>query len=113
MGTEIPEEDHVGGDEVEEVAVCVGCFRAVDRLAHYCPHCGAATGTFAHYLPFVNIRWQASVWGQAWRQMRSRDVSLLGRVFRLIMIVWNVPIMLIGVLFRPGREEDAGEEQSE
>ena len=111
MGVETAEEERVGGDGGEGVPVCVGCFRPVDRLAHYCPHCGAATGTFTHYLPFVNIRWQASVWGQAWRQMRSREVSLLGRVFRLVMIVWNVPIMLIGLLFRPAREEDAAEEQ--
>jgi len=52
-------------------------------------------------LPFVNIRWQASVWGQAWRQIGYRDVSLAGRLFRLLMIVWNAPIMLIGLLFRP------------
>jgi hypothetical protein len=91
----------------------VGCFRPVDPLAHYCPNCGAATGTFTHYLPFVNIRWQASVWGQAWRQACSRDVSFLGRVFRLVMIAWNVPVMLIGFLFRPGQEEDAEEEDAE
>ena len=86
--------------------VCIRCFRPVDPLAHYCPHCGAATGTFTHYLPFVNIRWQASVWGQAWRQMQSREISLPGRLFRLFMIVWNVPVMLIGVLFRPKRATD-------
>jgi len=94
---EMPEENGV------ETPVCLRCFQPVDPVAHYCPNCGAATGTFTHYLPFVNIRWQASVWGQAWRQMWSRDVSLPGRLFRLFMIVWNVPVMLIGVLFPPKR----------
>lgn len=109
MDAETTGQERSRRDDGEGVPVCVGCFRPVDPLAHYCPHCGAATGQFTHYLPFINIRWQASVWGQAWRQVRSRDVSLLGRVFRLIMIVWNVPIMLIGLFFRPGRE---GEEES-
>lgn len=99
-----PDEDGAG------TPVCIGCFRPVDPLAHYCPHCGAATGTFTHYLPFVSIRWQASVWGQAWRQMWSPDVSLPGRLFRLFMIVWNAPVMLIGLLFRPGRAGSEGNE---
>ena len=100
MPNEIPEEDGEG------TPVCIRCFRPVDPLAHYCPHCGAATGTFTHYLPFINIRWQASVWGQAWRQMRSREISISGRLFRFVMIVWNVPVMLIGLLFRPQREAE-------
>ena len=92
---DIPEEEGDG------TPVCIKCFKPVDPLAHYCPNCDGATGQFTHYLPFVNIRWQASVWGQAWRQIWSRDVSIPGRLFRVIMIVWNVPIMLIGLLFRP------------
>jgi len=40
-------------------AVCIRCFQPVDPLAHYCPHCGEATGRFTHYIPFVNIPWQA------------------------------------------------------
>jgi len=93
---EIPEE----GDGTP---VCIKCFKPVDPLAYYCSNCGGATGQFTHYLPFVNIRWQASVWGQAWRQIWSREVSIPGRLFRVIMIVWNVPIMLIGLLFRSNR----------
>ncbi len=97
----IPEDD--GG---EGTPVCIKCFQPVDPFVHYCPNCGAATGKFTHYLPFINIRWQASVWGQAWRQVWSRDVSIQGRLFRLIMIVWNVPIMLLGLLFKSSREID-------
>jgi len=96
-----------------ETPVCIGCFRPVDPLAHYCPNCGAATGQFTHYLPFVNIRWQASVWGQAWRQMWSREVSLPGRLFRFFMIVWNAPVMLIGVLFKPRRETQEPPQQED
>lgn len=92
--------------EGDGTPVCIKCFRPVDPLAHYCPHCGAATGQFTHYLPFVNIRWQAGVWGQAWRQMWSREVSIPGRVLRFFMIVWQVPILLIGLLFGSSRKPD-------
>jgi hypothetical protein len=104
MKSQTTETNGIAEDDSEGTPVCIGCFKPVDPLAHYCPNCGAATGTFTHYLPFVNIRWQVSVWGQAWRQIQSRDVSLPGRLFRLFMIVWNVPVMLIGVLFRSQRE---------
>jgi hypothetical protein len=109
MAEKTPQQSERPNEEGAETPVCIGCFRPVDPLAHYCPNCGAATGQFTHYLPFVNLRWQASVWGQAWRQMQSTDVSLPGRLFRLFMIVWNVPVMLIGVLFKPRREEDTPE----
>jgi len=101
MTEEAKESKGIAGEDGVEMPVCIRCFRPVDPLAHYCPNCGAATGQLTHYLPFVNIRWQASVWGQAWRQIGYRDVSLAGRLFRLLMIVWNAPIMLIGLLFRP------------
>lgn len=100
MAEQIKEDSNIGEKEDAAVPVCIRCFQPVDPLAHYCPNCGAATGQLTHYLPFVNIRWQASVWGQAWRQIWYRDVSILGRLFRLLMIVWNVPILLIGLLFR-------------
>jgi hypothetical protein len=100
--------------------VCLRCFRPVNPLANYCPHCGEATGQLTHYIPFVNIPWQTRVWGQVWRQIWSRDISLPGRAFRLFMVVWNVPIMLIGLLFRPRQEikqeqpqNDAGLKQQE
>jgi hypothetical protein len=112
MATQTPEPDDVSESDGAATPVCIRCFQPVDPLAHYCPNCGAVTGTFTHYLPFINIRWQASVWGQAWRQMWSRDVSLPGRLFRLFMIVWNVPVMLIGLLFRP-RRAAAQEQQQE
>jgi hypothetical protein len=100
METQRPEQNNIPKEEDVESPVCIRCFQPVDPLAHYCPNCGAATGQLTHYLPFVNIRWQASVWGQAWRQIGYREVSIPGRLFRLLMIVWNVPIMLIGLLFR-------------
>ena len=96
--------------EGDGTPVCIKCFRPVNPLDNYCPNCGGATGNFTHYLPFINIRWQASVWGQAWRQMWYKEISIPGRLFRFFMIVWNVPFLLIGLLFRSSHtpEEEPG-----
>lgn len=84
--------------EAKERPVCLSCFNPVDPLVHYCPNCGEATGQFTHYLPFINIPWQTHVWGQMWRQVWSSDISLTGRLLRLLMIIWYVPILLIGLI---------------
>jgi len=106
-----PEEQDNIEDVGEGTPVCIKCFQPVNPLDNYCPNCGGATGNFTHYLPFVNIRWQASVWGQAWRQIWYPEVSMPGRLFRFIMIVWNVPIMLIGIFFRSTREVNEEQRQ--
>ena len=106
MESQPSEERDIQNDQGGGTPVCMRCFMPVNPFENYCPNCGEATGTFTHYLPFVNIRWQASVWGRAWRQIWSRDVSIPGRLFRLFMIVWNVPILLIGLLFKSSHETD-------
>jgi hypothetical protein len=93
--------------------VCLRCFKPVDPLAYYCPHCGEATGQFTQYLPFESIPWMTRIWGQVWRQIWSRDISLPGRIFRLVMVVWNVPIMLIGLFFKPGQKPKQEQHQND
>ena len=113
--------EHEGPDNSGDgTPVCIRCFQPVDPLAHYCSHCGEATGRFTHYLPFESIPWWTHVWGQVWRQIWSGDVSLPGRAFRLFMVAWNVPVMLIGLLFKSRqepeqeqRQNDAGTDQKE
>lgn len=106
--------EHEGPDNSGDgTPVCIRCFQPVDPLAHYCSHCGEATGRFTQYIPFVNIPWQTRVWGQVWRQIWSRDVSLPGRVFRLFMVVWNVPVMLIGLLFKSTQEQEQSQNVAE
>jgi hypothetical protein len=92
---DITEEDGVG------TPVCIRCFRPVHPLHHYCPHCGEAVGQFTQYIPFLNLRWQVSVWSRMWRQLWSRNVSFLGRLFRLFVIIWQFPIiLLVGLPFK-------------
>ena len=87
-------------DQVEEIPLCLNCLQPVDPLAHYCPNCGRAVGQYTPLLPYESLWWRADVWGKIWNQLFSKEVSLAGKVFRFLMIVWNVPIMLIGLIPR-------------
>ncbi len=97
MSAESPEREP-RPEEMPETPVCLRCLRPVDPRAYYCPHCGEATGQLTPYLPFVNIAWEVGIWGRMWRQVWSRNISLPGRIFRLLMILWNVPILLVGLI---------------
>jgi hypothetical protein len=91
-------EEDIDNNERQETPLCLNCLRPVNPLYHYCPFCGEATGRFTHYIPFVNIPWQTRIWGRMWRQLWSPDVSVPGKLFRLFMIIWNVPILLVGLI---------------
>jgi len=82
----------------KDTPLCLNCLRPVDPLYHYCPHCGRAVGQLTPIMPYESIRWQADIWGKIWQQVWSRDVTFMGRLFRLFMIIWNVPIMLVGLV---------------
>jgi hypothetical protein len=92
--------------------LCLRCLRPADPRTYYCPHCGEATGQLTPLIPFVEIAWETRIWGQMWRQIWSREVSIPGRLFRLFMVLWCVPILLVGLLFRPWRKTEATEPAS-
>jgi hypothetical protein len=100
---------HEQHDQQGETPLCLRCMQPVDPLTYYCPHCGEATGQLTPYIPFVNIAWQTRIWGQMWRQVWSREVSIPGSVLRLILIIFYVPVLLIGLIFRPWRETERTE----
>jgi hypothetical protein len=103
MGSENTE-DRESPESQDQTPVCLRCIRPVDPLAHYCPHCGEATAQLTPIIPFVNIPWQTRIWGRMWRQVWSHEVSIPGRLMRLIMIVAFAPVLLIGLLFKPWRK---------
>jgi hypothetical protein len=90
-------EPELNSKEVE-IPLCLRCMQPVDPLAHYCPNCGQAVGQLTPYIPYVNIPWETRIWGQMWEQVWSKKTSLAGRLVRLLMIVWNVPVMLLGLI---------------
>ncbi len=93
-------------DQQKETPLCLRCMRPVDPSVYYCPHCGEATGQLTPYIPFVSIAWQTRIWGQMWRQVWSRETSIPGSLLRLLLIVYYVPVLLIGLFFRPWREAE-------
>ena len=109
MGAENIEEREIVEEEGKGTPICIKCMKPIDPLDYYCPHCGEASGQLTPYIPFINIRWQANIWGRVWRQVWSRDVSIPGRLFRFIMIILNVPIMLIGLFFREKKQPEDSE----
>ena len=70
----------------------------VDPLYHYCPNCGFTIGQLTPVMPYESIRWQANIWGMIWRQLWSKEVSFAGKLFRLFMIIWFVPVILLGII---------------
>ncbi len=88
-------EASIADDTGEGIPVCITCFEPVDPLVHYCANCGEATANWTPYLPFINIRWQVSFWGRAWEQAWSRDISVPGRLLRMIMLRWLVVAFMV------------------
>jgi hypothetical protein len=93
----------------EETPLCLRCARPVDPSTYYCPHCGEATGQLTPYIPYVSIAWETRIWGHMWRQTWAREVSIPGRLFRLLVIILGAPALLLGLLFRPWRKAELPE----
>ena len=49
--------------------LCLQCLAPSDPLQHYCEECGEAVGLFTPYIPFVNIRFNYSVFGRLWKTL--------------------------------------------
>ncbi len=90
-----PEPDPVRSGETP---LCLHCLKPVDPLDHTCTACGGAIGQFTPNLPFENIHWQAQIWGKMWRQLWSPNLGVIAKLFRLVIIVWFVPLLLIGLV---------------
>ena len=84
--------------EDEEIPLCLNCIQPVNPLQHIYPHCGRAVGQLTPLMPYESIRWQVDIWGKMWRQIWTNETSLAGKLMRLLMIAWRVPVMLIGVI---------------
>ena len=100
MEPENVEESEIAEEPAPPSPICIGCMEPVDPAHYYCPNCGEASGQLTQYIPFVNIRWSAQVYGKMWRQMRSRNTSFAGRLFRLALIILYTPYLLIGLFFK-------------
>ena len=110
---EIEEENFDQSNETqEEIPLCLNCLRPVDPLYHYCRHCGQATGQLTPYIPFVNIPFQVDFWKKLWDQLFSIEISFTGKLFRLFMIIYNVPFVLIGIIPKLWHYNDANNDNN-
>ena len=82
-------------DDGEGVPVCTGCFQPVDPYSYYCPNCGEASNGLTQYIPFVNIRWKIRLYCKMGQQIWSKEISLAGRMLRLIVCIVFMPLLLV------------------
>jgi len=102
------EEVHVDGPDTP---LCLECMKPVDPNSYYCPNCGAATGALTEYLPFVNIQWSVRFYVKMCRQIWSREVSVFGRLVRLLVLVVTWPMLLILLVLLPFMKTDKSDEE--
>ncbi len=87
-------------NEAKETPLCLKCLQPVDPLMHYCPNCGEAVGQLTPYIPFVNIRFNYSIFSTMWKKIwEGKDTGVFAKIFYLFLIVLCAPIMLIGLPF--------------
>ena len=94
----------------DELPLCLHCLEPVAPVERLCERCGSAVGQLTPYLPWEHIRWEADGWGRMWEQVWDRNRSLPGRLFRLAVIAWFVPVLLpftLPRLWRSGRRSAA------
>lgn len=108
MKSEVENNESEG--QAEEIPLYLNCLHPVDPLAHYFPNCGRAVGQYTPIMPYESIRWQVDIWGKIWNQIWSKEVSFAGKLFRLLMIIWNVPIMFIGIIPKLWQKKEAPNE---
>ena len=100
MSNDTEKSRETGGEKIGEgQPLCPGCLEPVNPIDYYCPKCGAATGQLTPYIPFVNIRFNYSIYGRLWQKVWYEKTGLLMKIFSLGLIVLFVPFMLVGLPF--------------
>jgi hypothetical protein len=88
--------------DLDAEPLCTGCCEPVDPREHYCPRCGATTGKFTAYIPYVNLWFEYDVLGRAWQQAWSeRRIGWMRRLALFLFVLLVSPLMIvIGLLFQ-------------
>ena len=84
------------GAETTDVPVCTKCLASIaGEDQHYCPNCGNATGGFTRYVPFVNIRFNYSLFATLWGRLKDPGASVASKVVSGTVILLTTPLMLL------------------
>jgi ribosomal protein L40E len=96
-----PWEKEISKDEVDKLnrEICLKCGAEVKPGQYYCPKCSHATGKYVPYLPFVNIRFNYSIHGTLWAQLKSKEHNALYKIAVIIFIICTAPVMIAGYIF--------------
>ena len=97
MASDEPPTLNADGDG-EPTPLCPRCLALVDPLQHYCK-CGEAVGQLTPYIPFVNIRFNCSIFGVLWPRLWARGTRLHARLGYFALLVLFAPIMFVGIPF--------------
>ena len=83
-----------------EQPLCSRCLTPYDPLQHYCEECGEAVGLFTPYIPFVNIRFNYSIFGRLWQTLwYDPSAGWVTRLGYFLLIVLIVPVMFLALPF--------------
>ena len=100
METHQDNADDARSERVEGCPLCPRCLTPFDPLQHYCDKCGEAVGQLTPYIPYVNIRFSCSIFGQMWKAIWfDKRAPFIKRLFYLLLIITFAPIMLVGLPF--------------
>ena len=92
--------DNANSESEKDCPLCPRCLTPFDPLQHYCENCGEAVGQLTPYIPFVNVRFNYSIFDRMWKAIWfDKDTPFIKRLFYLLLIITCVPIMLVGVPF--------------
>jgi len=92
-----PWENKISRDEVDKLKreICLKCGTEVKIGQYYCSKCNHATGKYAPYLPFVNIRFNYSMHQTLWRNLKSKKHGFIYKTTAILFIALTAPIMIL------------------
>ncbi|MBT7304442.1 MAG: hypothetical protein HN849_33210 [Victivallales bacterium] len=91
-------DDEEGMEEAEEEAsehpVCSKCLAPVASASqHYCQGCGNAIGEFTPYVPFVNIRFNCSLFATLWHKLKDPEVPIVHKFIPAVVLLLFAPLL--------------------
>jgi len=81
-------------EETSEGPACTKCLAPVaDDSQHYCPECGSAIGEFTPYVPFVNIRFNCSLFATLWHKLKDPEVPIAHKFIPAVVLLLFAPLL--------------------
>lgn len=82
----------------DALPVCPKCLKTYNPLQNYCTNCDSnePINPLASYMPFVNIRFTAGMYGKIWKSLwDGKGTSFIVKLFYLLLITLGAPVIII------------------